>query len=291
MTGYGLAPFDVEGVSFEVEVRALNHRFLDLRLRLPRATASHETELRELIQQRLRRGKVEVAVHVATGSPGAQGVEFNSSAAEQYLSAAQDLQRRHGLSGTIDVGTLLRLPGVARVVERSVPPEALYEGLRAALQEALTSAEAMRKAEGAALARELEARLARVAELAQALEERSQLVQRAVRERLRKRTELLRDETGHLDEPRLHQEIVIAADRLDVTEEIARLRSHVEQFRSILAAPGGDPAGRRLGFLLQEMGREVNTIGSKGADAPIALQVVELKMELERLREQVQNVE
>jgi uncharacterized protein (TIGR00255 family) len=162
---------------------------------------------------------------------------------------------------------------------------ALAEGIRAALD----GLAAMRAAEGASLDRELRGRLERIEVLVVAIEARSGDVQRAVRERLRKRADQLREETGLLDEARLHQEIVFAADRLDITEETVRLRSHVEQFRAILDAAG--PAGRRLDFLLQEMGREVNTIGSKGNDAPIAHHVVELKTEVERIREQVQNVE
>jgi uncharacterized protein (TIGR00255 family) len=147
----------------------------------------------------------------------------------------------------------------------------------------------MRAAEGEALDRELRGRLARIDALTSDVESRSADVQRSVRERLRKRADQLRDETGLLDEARLHQEIVLAADRLDVTEETVRMRSHTAQFRAILESSGA--VGRRLDFLLQEMGREANTIGSKGGDAPIAHQVVELKTELERIREQVQNVE
>jgi uncharacterized protein (TIGR00255 family) len=151
---------------------------------------------------------------------------------------------------------------------------------------------AMRATEGAAMARDLGARLDRVAALAGEVEQRSGLVQEAVRERLRKRARQLQVETGLLDEARLHQEIAIAAERMDVTEEIVRLRSHVDQFRELLEAGGpGRPVGRQLEFLLQELSREANTIGSKGSDAPIAHWVVELKTELERVREQVQNVE
>jgi uncharacterized protein (TIGR00255 family) len=149
----------------------------------------------------------------------------------------------------------------------------------------------MRSAEGAALARELALRLERVAALATAIEEQAGSVQAAARERLRKRAEQLRQETGLVDEARLHQEIVIAADRLDITEEVVRLKSHVDQFRAILAEGATRPVGRRLDFLLQEMGREANTVGSKGTSATLAHHVVELKSELERLREQVQNLE
>lgn len=292
MTGFGRAGFEVEGVAFEVEVRTLNHRFLDVRVKLPRFLASLETEVRLLVQSRLRRGKAEVAVRGAEEGSAEARVEVALDLAAEYFAAARELQRRHGISGILDVGTLLRLPGVARLVERELPSDAVAEALRAALGRAIEAMDAMRAAEGAALARELEQGLARIDALIDALEARAGQVQEAVRERLRKRTEQLREETGLLDEARLHQEIVWAADRLDVSEELSRLRSHGEQFRRILAEETPEhPAGRRLTFLLQEMGREANTIGAKSADAPLALDVVELKSELERLREQVQNVE
>ena len=150
----------------------------------------------------------------------------------------------------------------------------------------------MRAREGGSIARDLLQRIERVAELTDEIEERSGEVQVWARERLRKRARQLESETGLLDDARLHQEVVLAADRLDVSEEIVRLRSHVDQFRSVADAGGvGNPVGRRLEFLLQEFGREANTIGSKGSDAPIAHEIVELKTEIERLREQVQNVE
>jgi uncharacterized protein (TIGR00255 family) len=150
----------------------------------------------------------------------------------------------------------------------------------------------MRAAEGVALERELAGRLDGIGALAAALEQRAGAVQDAARERLRRRAEKLAQETGLLDEARLHQEIVLAADRSDVTEELVRLRSHVEQFRAALAEAGpGHPVGRRLDFLLQELGREANTLGAKVADAGAGQLVVELKTELERVREQAQNVE
>jgi uncharacterized protein (TIGR00255 family) len=168
----------------------------------------------------------------------------------------------------------------------------LREGLERAVEAALDAADAMRAREGAALERDLRARLVRVEELVADVESRSDVVQRGVRERLRRRAEQLRQEAGMLDEARLHQEIVLAADRLDVSEELVRLRSHVEQFRRILDEAGpGKPVGRRLDFLLQEFGREANTIGSKASDAPVAHWIVELKTEIERVREQVQNLE
>lgn len=292
MTGYGSAAFEVEGAGFEVEVRSVNHRHLDVKARLPRGLASFETELRAQVAERLARGKVDLTVRATPGAALADAVELDLEVAARYLEAARRLREEHGVGGELDVQALLSLPGVARVVERELGEESARAALRAALAAALDGLVAMRDAEGAALDRDLRARLERLEALTREIESRAGEVQRAVRDRLRKRAEQLRDETGLLDEARLHQELVFAADRLDVTEECVRLRSHVAQFRSVLDAAGPrEPAGRRLDFLLQEMGREANTIGSKSADAPVAHRVVELKTELERIREQVQNVE
>jgi uncharacterized protein (TIGR00255 family) len=289
MTGYGHAAFEIEGAGFEVELRCVNHRHLDVKTRLPRGLAGFEGELRAQVAERLSRGKVDLNVRATAGAALADTVELDLAVAERYLAAARTLRERHGLPGALEVQALLALPGVARVVERELGEDSARRALRAAVAAALDSAAAMREAEGAALDRELRGRLARVAALVDAVEARAGEVQRAVRDRLRKRAEQLREETGPVDEARLHQEVVWFADRLDVTEECVRLRSHVAQFLALL--DGAGPAGRRLDFLLQEMGREANTIGSKSADAPIAHDVVELKTELERIREQVQNVE
>jgi uncharacterized protein (TIGR00255 family) len=292
MTGFGHARFEVEGAAFEVEVRSVNHRHLDLRVRMPHGLAAFENEVRALVSERLDRGKVDLSVHAAAGAPSGDAVALDLGAAEQYLRAARELREQHGVAGELDVRGLLGLPGVARVVERALPEEGARRAMQTGVRAALEGLASMRAAEGASLDRELRGRLQRVDAGVVEIEARAADVQRSVRDRLRKRSEQLRDETGLLDEARLHQEIVFAADRLDITEETVRLRSHTAQFRAILDAAGpGDPAGRRLEFLLQEMGREVNTIGSKGNDAPIAHHVVELKTELERLREQVQNVE
>jgi uncharacterized protein (TIGR00255 family) len=177
-------------------------------------------------------------------------------------------------------------------VDPELPIEDFIDALNDGVDEALDALVTMRSAEGQAIERDLLSRIERVESAADSLERRSGVVCEAVRERLRKRTQQLQLETGLLDEGRLHQEIVIAADRLDVTEEIVRLRSHADQFREIVGSAGiGHPVGRRLDFLLQEFGREANTIGAKGSDAPISHEIVALKTELERIREQVQNVE
>ena len=292
MTGFGRASFEQGGVHGDVEVRSVNHRFLDVGVRLPRALSFCEPDVRARVQERFARGKTDVSVSLPGGGAAGAQVEIDLVAAAQYVEAAAVLEARHRLPAGLDAGRLLSLPGVARSVERELDEAPVHQALLAALDRALGAADAMRAREGEALARELHSRLARVAELAGQVEARATDVAAAARDRLARRAEQLRQETGLVDESRLAQEIVIAADRLDVTEELVRLRSHVEQFGLVLGEAGpGKPAGRRLDFLLQELGREVNTVGSKAQDAPVAHLVVELKTELERLREQVQNVE
>lgn len=292
MTGYGRAAFPLAGTAFEVEVRSVNHRYLDLRVKLPRVLASLEPAVRERVQGRFARGKVELLVSAPGNSTGGSEVRVDLEAAARYVEAARELGERHTVEPALDAAALLALPGVSRVSEPEVDPAEAEAGLLRGVDEALAAAGAMRDAEGEGLDREFRARLDRILELVDALDGRAGVVQEAVRERLRKRSRELESETGLLDEARLHQEIVLAADRLDVSEELSRLRSHVAQFQTTLdeAAPG-HPVGRRLDFLLQEVGRESNTIGSKANDADLAHLVVELKTEHERIREQVQNVE
>jgi len=292
MTGFGRAAFQLENASYDVEVRSVNHRYLDAKLRLPRSMQGFESEVRGRIQKRFSRGKLDLSVTSPTGQAPEARVEIDFDAARGYLEAVAALEAQGVVAGSLDVGTLLALPGVSRFVEVELAPEFLREALLAAVDAALDALEAMRLAEGTALERELLGRVAVVEACAERVERRSGEVQAAVRERLRRRAEQLKQETGMLDEARLHQEVVIAADRLDITEELVRLRSHVQQFRAIAAeAEAGSPVGRRLDFLLQEFGREANTVGSKASDAPVAHEIVELKSDIERLREQVQNVE
>ena len=292
MTGFGRSAVSVEGAAFELEVRSVNHRHLDARVRLPRWLASLEAEVRTRIGERFSRGKVDLSTLSPEGSGPTPRLVVDLDTARAYLQAAETLQQTEHLPGSLDAAALLALPGVSRFVEPELREEELRSALFSALDEALEAAAQMRETEGRAIDRDLRSRLETVLELADAIEARRDEVEAAVRERLRRRAKQLEQETGLLDEARLHQEVVLAADRLDVSEELVRLRSHVEQFREILASAGpGQPVGRRLDFLLQELGREANTIGSKASDAPVAHRVVELKTELERVREQVQNVE
>ena len=291
MTGFGRAAREVDGIGFDVEVRSVNHRHLDLRVRLPRILTDRENAFKQRVQGKVARGKVEVVVNLAPNAAATKLV-IDETIAGQYVEAARTLASRHAIAGALDVAALLSLPGVTRVVEAEVDADALAAAAEDALDEAMRGLVAMRAAEGEALRIEFAGRLATVIRLADAFEARSGEVVVAARQRLMKRDEQIRRDVGSSDDARLHQEIVIAADRLDITEELVRLRSHVAQFEETMrAASLENPVGRRLDFLLQELGREANTVGSKASDAALAQDVVGLKTELERIREQVQNVE
>jgi uncharacterized protein (TIGR00255 family) len=292
MTGFGRASFEVADVVFEVESRSVNHRHTEIRLRLPRVLAAFETAARQCIVTRFGRGKLDVTVSTPAGTSALQRVEIDLATAREYARIAVELQESAGVAGPLSVDALFGLPGVAGFAERDLPPDELETGFLRAVDSAIEALDSMRVAEGSAIEKDLLARTETIAGLLDSLEDRAAVVSDAARARLHKRAEQLKQETGILDEARLHQEIVIAADRMDITEEIVRLRSHIAQLKEIVAS--GDalaPVGRRLDFLMQEFGREANTIGSKSSDSPVAHQVVALKTEIERIREQVQNIE
>jgi uncharacterized protein (TIGR00255 family) len=292
MTGFGRSSVRVGSLQLDIEVKSVNHRHLDTHVRVPRILSACETDLQTRIQSRIGRGKVDMTVTATEGGSPPTRLAIDMSVAEEYVRVAGELAAVDGVGGVLSVDTLVGLPGVARLVEPELPVDEFVDALNHGVDEALDALVAMRSAEGQVIARDLLSRLEQIESLVDALEQRSDVVREAALERLHKRAKQLQLETGLLDEARLHQEIVIAADRSDVTEEIVRLRSHAEQFREIIGSAGtGNPVGRRLDFLLQEFGREANTIGAKGSDAPISHEVVSLKTELERIREQVQNVE
>ena len=292
MTGFGRASFELEGRTFELEARTVNSRYLDLRIKLPRPLASQEPSLKTLVQSRLSRGKVDLNVSLAGGGASPGELQVDEALIAQYVSVARRIGSEHALAGALDAEDLLSLPGVVRFVDLEIDAGALSQALADGVERVLDAVDGMRSAEGEALAADFSGRLSRIEELVDYFEGRSDTVLEAARERLRKRIEQIRQDAGSVDEARLHQEIVMAADKLDIREELVRLSSHVGQFREILSgADAGKPVGRRLDFLLQEMAREANTVGSKANDAQLAHQVVELKAELERIREQVQNVE
>jgi uncharacterized protein (TIGR00255 family) len=287
MTGFGAGRGSVAGEELDVEVRSVNHKYCEVKARLPRELTALEQEVVRAVKERLARGGVEVSVR-RTAVGGAVAPQVDVALAESYARAFADVQKRLGLPGTVTLGDVLAAEGVIRLAERAVDVEGARAALRAALSAALDALVAMRAREGEALARDLSTRLEAVEVAVGRVAELSPQIVEQQRKRL---SERIAELTGGvaLDPARLVQEVALFADRTDVAEEITRLRSHVGQVRALVR--GDEPAGRKLDFLVQEMHREVNTIGSKSQSAELASIVVGLKAEIERMREQVQNVE
>jgi uncharacterized protein (TIGR00255 family) len=288
MTGFGRALVEQNGHRCTVELRTVNHRYFDLSLRLPRSLQMLEPDVRHFLQERIPRGSVSGSVSVDGHEDDVGTVVLNSALAGRYVALLRELQTRHGLAGAIDINTIAALPDVF-VTEAAVADEqAMWPILHATLQAAVERVEENRSKEGDGLAQEFTGRLTKVTEILVALERRGPDRARALKEKFRNRVSALAPDTD-LDPNRLAQEIVLLADRMDYTEECVRLRVHCQQFRDMMR--DGGPLGRRLNFLVQEMGREANTIGSKANDPEISALVIDMKEDIEKLREQVQNVE
>jgi len=296
MTGYAQAHVEQNGWSVRISLRSVNHRFLDLHVRLPEGFEAFEPGIRQALRERLRRGHIDVTLHFEPAGPAA--VQVNRELAAAYLRAAEDLRRQFGVNTEPDLVSVLRLPGV---ISAGAPGGALAEDeherlapqVAACLEEALARLEEMRRSEGCQLAEEMLQRLGHLAEKVACIEALAERGRPAYARWLEARLKDLLGETP-LDPARLAQEAALLAERSDISEELARVRSHVEQFQKLLASAG--ELGKKLDFLLQEMQREANTMLSKtpGIEAEglaITNLALEVKSEIEKLREQVQNVE
>ena len=288
MTGFGVGEAPVGRALVHVEVRAVNHRHLEVRVKVAPELGEHAGALEDCVRTALGRGRVEVSARFTGEGQSSPALDVVRARAvyEQLLALRDALAPRE----PVPLSLLAAVPEL--FVARSLPePAAMRAALVRAAAEACRGVGQMRDAEGAVLGEELAQRLGRVDAHVQFVEARGPAVVEAVRARLHARiAALLEGSPAPLDPGRLELEVVLAADRMDVTEECTRLRSHVAQFRASLGAEGGEARGRRFDFLLQEMAREANTLGAKSADAETAQRVVELKADLERLREQVQNI-
>ena len=289
MTGFGKREALSQGTMVGVEIRAVNHRFCEIMTRLPKTLSSIELDLKEQVKQVCERGRIEVMVTVNGGSSSSKKVvQLDRDLARRYIQGLKGLQRECQLSGTVDVNVVASFRDLFTVNEEPGPVLDMSTVVTGLTKKALVDLEKMRKKEGAELQKDLVQRLHAIERRLQIVQQRIPLSLKASSSRLKGRVaKLLEGHSVNMD--RLGQEIAMLAERSDVTEELTRLKSHVGQFRTALKAKG--PVGKRLDFLLQEMGREVNTIGSKANDGDISAEVVELKSELEKIREQVQNIE
>ena len=288
MTGFGAADGVAGGNRVSVEIRSVNHRFFSPNLKLPVSFGRWEGELRELLRQRIARGHVTLSVRVDR-EPGTAISAIDETRFAEYVSALRALQKKHSLDGAIDAATILRLPDVV-AVQTDMLEEDAGNKLASIVTKAIDALVAMRKAEGSQLAAFLAERVSLIESALARVEKRAPVRLREQHERVRRTVGDLVGSAG-ADPQRIAQEVAILADRLDVSEELDRFRSHLSAFRDTAASTTSEPVGKRLGFILQEMVREANTIGSKASDAEIQEDVIGIKEELERVREQVENLE
>jgi uncharacterized protein (TIGR00255 family) len=288
MTGYGRRSSPWKGGTVSVEARSVNHRFCEAVVRLPRGLAEWEDELKREVQQHCARGHVELIVSVGGRGDTKKVLSLDRAMAKQYHKLLRLLQKEFRLEGPIDLGLMAGFRDLVVVADETTGNRELKRVVLRVAKSALGDVDGMRRREGAALAATLQTHLRAVREGARAVAERAPAVVREAFDRMRIRVDKLLS-GATLDQARLNQELAHFADRCDVTEELARLDSHLRQFDGLLGAR--EPVGRTMDFLIQEMSREVNTIGSKANDADIAGHVVALKGEMEKLREQVQNIE
>jgi TIGR00255 family protein len=288
MTGYGRAVGVFADKQITVELRSVNNRYLDCGVKLPRLYAFCEEAVKQAVKQSVTRGKVDVFVTVNLTQSTDVRIGLNRPVLEGYLAAMKTMAENYPVRDDISVSTLARLPDVFTVEKTEQDEEALKAQLLGVVAEAMKNYDAMRSAEGEALAQDLGAKAELILEKVAFVEARSPQTVAEYREKLlAKMQEVLT--SASVDEARILTEAAIFADKVAVDEETVRLRSHLDQLRTMLRA--AEPIGRKLDFLMQEINRETNTIGSKCADLEIARTVVDLKAELEKIREQIQNIE
>lgn len=289
MTGFASASATAGGLTVAIEIRTYNSRNLDLALRLPAGYTDLEERMRSVITARLARGRIETRVQIEDASESASPVEVDMARARAVLASLERLKTELGLEGAASLDLLVGAGGVLKTVQPKADLESVWPALEGCLTQALDGLDAMRSTEGRNLALDLGARLdaleAAIGEISRQSADLAALYQERLRERITTLTQGLVD----IDPGRIAQEAAFLADRADISEEIVRAGSHLSQFRCIME--GAEPGGRKLNFLLQELNREFNTMGSKISNAGASHVIVEVKAELEKIREQIQNVE
>ncbi len=288
MTGYGRAVETVSGREFSVELRSVNNRYLDCTVKLPRSVSFAEEAVKQAVKRRVSRGKVDVFISIRSENGDDTTVTLNTAVLEGYLSAMRQMVTDFGVADDISVSTVSRLPEVFTVEKPEVDEEQLQKDLLQVLEKALEGYDAMRITEGAALDADLRSRGQTILELVSQVEAGNGQTVTDYRTRLENKLKEVLSATN-IDESRILTEAAIFADKVAVDEETVRLRSHLKQMNTMLS--DGGAVGRKLDFLLQEMNREANTIGSKCTDVKLARIVVDIKAELEKIREQTQNIE
>ncbi len=287
MTGYGKGEYRENGVELTVEIKSVNNRFLDIAVKCPRIFIAYEELVRSLVRESISRGHLDIFISYTDKREKSKSLYVDLAAARSYLAAAAELKAAFpAVENDVTLSFLLRLPDVTRAEEVAGADETLVEALTCAVKRAAESLKEMRRMEGGRLKKDLLSRMARIAELRDGIAKRAPLVAEEYRKKLTERiNEYL---SGKTDESRILTEAAVFADKCNIDEELTRLSSHVDEFYQICES---DTVGRKLDFLVQEFNRECNTICSKSNDAPLTALALEMKNEIEKVREQIQNLE
>jgi len=288
MTGYGRGQSVHDGAKFTVELNSVNRKQSDVVVNLPRELAELEPRVRDAINAEITRGRLTVVIAFHAGASTPQNLALDRQLARNYYEAMLDLKKEFGAAGEISIETVLRAPGVLKAPEEQISPDTAWPHVEGALREALTDLLKMREREGKHLARDLQKRLKIVRDAVKKIRKLQPRVVERHRQQLQERIKRAGIDLP-IDDERLVKEVVVFADKSDVTEELTRIQSHFEQFDAHLAK--SEAVGRTLEFMCQEIGREFNTLGAKANDVEISQLVVTCKAEMEKIREQIQNIE
>lgn len=288
MTGFGRGEYKGEGQEFLVEIKTVNHRYSDIYLKLPRQISFLEEKVRETVNKSIARGKIDVYVSYDEYGEDSKIVLLDEPLAKAYIKSVETLRDKFNLKDDISVSLIAKFPDILKVEKTEADEDKTWRGLKTALDNALDSLVRMREIEGEGLKNDILERASYIQQIVRSMEGRAPEVVKEYKQRLENRIKELLDQQV-VDESRLAMEVAIFADRCSIDEELVRLNSHIKQLKETLCME--QPVGRKLDFLVQEMNREVNTIGSKSNDLEITKNVVEIKSEIEKIREQVQNIE
>ena len=293
MTGFGRGEYADEASKVTVEIRAVNHRYLDIYVKMPRKYSFAEESIKAAVKEKLFRGKVEVSVTVDNTGQSDNGVKLDKDLAAKYYDALNTLKDSFdfGEESKVSLSLLARMPDVIKTSPAEEDQEAVTGRLLAATRNAVEDICHMRETEGAKLAADLENRADTVSDIRARIEKRAPEIEKEYAAKFKARVEELLDGVHEVPEERIALEAAIFADKANITEELVRLDSHVSQLRSFLRSDGSEAIGKKIDFLIQEMNREANTIGSKSNDKEITSMMLDLKAEIEKIREQVQNIE
>lgn len=289
MTGYGRGESSSESRSFLVEIKSVNHRYNDIIIRMPKKFSLFEEKIRKIIKKSIKRGRIEVYVTLEECKDDEVIIRPNLNIIEQYFNSLKEIKDRLKIDDDISLSQLTRFPDIFTIEHKEEEEDVIWETFQSALKQAIERLMEMRKAEGLKLAEDIKSRSNAIHNIVKEIESRTPIIVKEYCTKLYDRIKELTEDVIEIDEDRLAQEVSIYADKSNIAEEIVRLFSHLEQLNNITNEEGA--VGRKLDFLIQEMNREINTIGSKSSDINISSMVIEIKSELEKIREQVQNIE